>query len=142
MALVSRFAGEQPLRQIEAGAPAPYPLAGDVYPLAGDVAIDGVWLPDAPHQVRDLGAELRFSTGELSSKFIFAASRNAVHCEVLTFASREDPTLVCQELSLTAERAAITWRCMGDGRSDPKPAIGRQTRSAETEVAERTTPAH
>jgi hypothetical protein len=33
-----------------------------------------------------------FSTGELSSKFIFAASRNAVHCEVLTFASRDDPT--------------------------------------------------
>jgi len=34
-----------------------------------------------------------FSTGELSSKFIFAAPRNAVHCEVLTFASRDDPTL-------------------------------------------------
>lgn len=43
-----------------------------------------------------------FSTGELSSKLIFG---NAVHCEVLTVASREDPTLVCQELSLTAERA-------------------------------------
>ena len=43
-----------------------------------------------------------FSTGELSSKFIFG---NAVHCEVLTVASREGPTLVCQELSLTAERA-------------------------------------
>jgi hypothetical protein len=35
MALVSGFAGEQPLRQIVAAAPAPYPLAGDV-------AIDGV----------------------------------------------------------------------------------------------------
>ena len=54
------------------------------------------------HQVRDLEQSYDFSTGELSSKFIFG---NAVHCEVLTLASREDLTLVCQELSLTAERA-------------------------------------
>ena len=61
-----------------------------------------------PHQVRDLEQNYDFSTGELSSKFIFPASRNAVHCEVLTFASREDPTLVCQELSLVRpERCSV-----------------------------------
>src|SRR5205085_7691631 len=47
MALVSGFAGEHPQRRIEAAAAAPYPLAGDV-------AINGVWLSDALHQVRDL----------------------------------------------------------------------------------------
>jgi protein-glucosylgalactosylhydroxylysine glucosidase len=65
--------------------------------------------------VRDLEQSYDFSTGALSSKFIFAASGNAVHCEVLTFASREDPTLVCQEFSLTAERASdLKLRAMID----------------------------
>jgi hypothetical protein len=41
MALVSGFAGEHPERFIEAAATAPYPLAGDV-------AINGIWLSDAP----------------------------------------------------------------------------------------------
>jgi hypothetical protein len=47
MALVSGFAGKHPERRIEAAAAAPYPVAGDV-------AINGVWLSDAPRQVRDL----------------------------------------------------------------------------------------
>ena len=46
MALVSGFAGEHSERRIEAATIAPCPLAGDV-------AINGVWLSDAPHQVRD-----------------------------------------------------------------------------------------
>jgi protein-glucosylgalactosylhydroxylysine glucosidase len=126
MALVSGFAGEHPLRQIEAAAPAPYPLAGDV-------AIDGVWLSDVPHQVRDLEQSYDFSTGELSSKFTFAASGNAVHCEVLTFASREDPTLVCQELSLTAESACdLKLRAMIDAAGISGRAR-RQTRSTPGE---------
>jgi protein-glucosylgalactosylhydroxylysine glucosidase len=88
MALVSRFAGEQPLRQIEAGAPAPYPLAGDVYPLAGDVAIDGVWLPDAPHQVRDLGAELRFLNGRVEQQIHL---RGLSQCRPLRSANLRKP---------------------------------------------------
>lgn len=94
MALVSGFAGEHPERRIEAAAPAPYPLAGDV-------AINGVWLSDALHQVRDLEQSYDFSTGELTSVFGFSATDVPLRCEILTFASREDPTLVCQEISLT-----------------------------------------
>jgi protein-glucosylgalactosylhydroxylysine glucosidase len=96
VALVSAFAGEHPLRQIEGAAPAPYRETSQLTETS---------CPMPPHQVRDLEQSYYFSTGELSSTFIFAASRNAVRCEVLTFASREDPTLVCQERPLAAERA-------------------------------------
>ena len=94
MALVSGFAGEHPERRIEATATAPYPLAGDV-------AINGVWLSDALHQVRNLEQSYDFSTGELTSEFGFSATDVSLRCEILTFASRGDPTLVCQEVSLT-----------------------------------------
>lgn len=98
MALVSGFAGEHPERRIEAAATAPYPLAGDL-------AVDGVWLSDVPHRVRDLEQAYDFATGELTSRFSFASSGSTIRCEVLTFASREDPTIVCQELLITSERA-------------------------------------
>ena len=96
LALVSGFAGAHPERRIEAAATAPYPLAGDV-------AINGLWLSDVPHQVRDLEQGCDFATGELTSRFTFTASGMMARCESLTFANREDPTLVCQEVSITVE---------------------------------------
>lgn len=98
MALVSGYAGEHPQRRIEAAAVAPYPLAGDI-------GVDGVWLSDIPHQVRDLRQAYDFSTGELTSAFVFEAAGRVIDCEALTFASREDPTLVCQELTLRTDGA-------------------------------------
>jgi trehalose/maltose hydrolase-like predicted phosphorylase len=98
MALVSGYAGEDPERRIEAAAPAPYPLAGDI-------AVDGVWLSDLLHQVSDLEQAYDFASGELTSRFVFAARGRRVSCTVLTFASREDPTLVCQEIALTVDGA-------------------------------------
>lgn len=98
MALVSGYAGEHPERRIEAAAVAPYPLAGDI-------AIDGMWLSDLPHQVSDLRQTYDFAHGELTSVFAFEAGGCSLRCEVLTFASREDPTLVCQELAVQADRA-------------------------------------
>src|ERR1700754_4855238 len=98
MALVSGYAGEHPERRIEAAATAPYPLAGDI-------ALEGVWLSDAPHQVRDLKQVYDFNAGELTSHFVFEAGGRILDCEVLTFASREDPTLVCQELTVRADGA-------------------------------------
>src|SRR5678815_5500763 len=88
MALVSGYAGEHPERRIEAAAVAPYPLAGDI-------AVDGVWLSDIPHQVHDLQQAYDFASGELTSTFAFDAVGRHIACEVVTFASREDPTLVC-----------------------------------------------
>lgn len=98
MALVSGFAGEHPERRVEASAIAPYPLAGDV-------AVNGVWLSDVPHCVGDLRQGYDFTSGELTSAFVFRACGREVACEVLTFASREDPTLVCQEINLVADGA-------------------------------------
>jgi hypothetical protein len=98
MALVSGYAGEHPERRIEAAAVAPYPLAGDI-------SVNGVWLTDALHQVRDLRQTYDFATGELTSAFAFEGAGRRIDCEVLTFASREDPTLVCQELTLRADGA-------------------------------------
>ena len=98
MALVNGYAGQHPIRLIEAAAVAPYPLAGDI-------AIDGVWLSDRPYQVADLEQSYDFATAELTSWFTFAGAGHRVQCDVVTFASREDPTLVCQEVSFIADGA-------------------------------------
>ena len=126
MALVSGFAGEHPERFIEAAATAPYPLAGDV-------AINGIWLSDAPNQVRDLEQAYDFATGELTSRFSFIASGVKARCEALTFASREDPTLVCQELSISVDSACdLQVKSMLDGANVPGRVL-RQMRSTPGE---------
>lgn len=96
MALVSGFAGEDAERRIEGAAAAPYPLAGDL-------AVGGAWLSDLPQQVSDVEQAYDFASGELTSRFVFSACDRRIHCTVLTFASREDPTLVCQELILSVD---------------------------------------
>lgn len=98
MTIVSGYAGEDPERRIEGATPAPYPLAGDI-------AIDGAWLSDLPHQVTDLEQAYDFAAGELTSRFVFQAGERRLTCTVLTFASREDPTLVCQETTLEVDGA-------------------------------------
>jgi hypothetical protein len=96
MTIVSGYAGEDPERRIEGAAPAPYPLVGDI-------AVDGAWLSDLPHQVADLEQAYDFATGELTSRFVFQTGERRLACTVLTFASREDPTLVCQEITLEVD---------------------------------------
>ena len=109
MAIVSGFAGEHPERRIEAIAPAPYPLAGDL-------AVNAVWLSDQPHQVQDLVQSYDFATGELVSRFSYTSSGVTVACEILTFASREDPTLVCQQVAIVADAACdLQLKAMVDG---------------------------
>ena len=131
MALVSGYTGEHYERQIEAAAVAPYPLAADL-------ALDGVWLSDTPHQVSDLEQDYDFATGELTSRFTFTASSRVARVEVLTFCSRDAPTLACQQISLEVDGAcSVGLRAIVDaGRSDgralrhwretpgePKPAV-------------------
>jgi protein-glucosylgalactosylhydroxylysine glucosidase len=56
-----------------------------------------------------------------------------VRCEVLTFASREDPTLVCQEVSLTfADACDVNVKSMVDATSVPGRAL-RQMRKTPGE---------
>ncbi|AYV48561.1 glycoside hydrolase family 65 protein [Caulobacter flavus] len=98
MCLVSGFSGQHYERQIEAAAVAPYPLAGDL-------ALDGVWLSDVPHQVTELQQDYDFSCGELTSRFVCEAQGRRAAVEVVTFCSRRDPTLVCQEIAVTVGKA-------------------------------------
>jgi trehalose/maltose hydrolase-like predicted phosphorylase len=98
MTIVSGYVGEDPERRIEAATAAPYPLVGDL-------AIDGAWLSDLQHQVSDLEQAYDFASGELTSRFVFTVGDQRLSCEVLTFASREDPTLVCQEIAVEVDGA-------------------------------------
>ena len=98
MTLVSGFSGEHFERRIEAAAVAPYPIAGDI-------AIDGVWLSDVPHQAQNLEQDYDFASGELTTRFEFRAEDRLAKVEVVTFCSRQDPTLVCQEVAVTLDGA-------------------------------------
>lgn len=110
MALLNGFAGEHPVRRIEALAQAPYPLFADL-------AINGVWLSDVPHQVSELEQTYDFATGELTSRFSFQACDRVLACEVVTFASREDPSLVCQQMICRVDGACeLTIRAGLDAR--------------------------
>lgn len=110
MTLLSGYSGEHYERQIEAAAVAPYPIAGDL-------ALDGVWLSDVPHQVSDLEQAYDFSAGELTSRFVFRAEGRTAKVEVLTFCSRADPTLVCQEVAVTVDKAcSLGLRAIVDAR--------------------------
>ncbi len=93
MAIVSGFAGEHPERRVEAAAPAPYPLAGDL-------ALDGIWLSDQPSAVTGLEQRYDFTTGELESRFRFETREVSAEVIVVTFASRSAPTIVLQEVEV------------------------------------------
>jgi trehalose/maltose hydrolase-like predicted phosphorylase len=62
-------------------------------------------MSDVPHAISDLSQTYDFETGELTSRFSFSACGRKLDCEVLTFASREDPTVVCQELVVSVDGA-------------------------------------
>lgn len=98
MAIVSGVAGEHSVRRIEAAAPSPYPLAGDI-------AVGDVWLSDQPWAVSDLEQSYDFGTAELTSRFVFAAGEVRLNVEVTTFASRTAPAVVLQEVAITPDRA-------------------------------------
>ena len=72
--------------------------------IAADVSLGGIWLSDIPHQAADLEQSYDFSCGELTSRFTFAAADAVAKVEVVTFCSRNDPTLVCQETSIDVDR--------------------------------------
>jgi len=127
MMRVCGFAGEDPLRLIEVGAPAPYPLALDL-------AIDGVWMSDTLSEVSDLVQSYDFATGELTSRLSFGTESGRANIEVITFCSREQPTIVCQETSLSFDRdCEVTLRATVDGRGvDGRPVRALRRIPGET----------
>lgn len=98
MALANGVAGEHPERRVEAAAPVPYPLAGDL-------SLNGVWLSDQPWSVSDLSQAYDFAAGELTSRFRIRLGGVEADVEVLTFASRTAPALVMQEIRVRPDAA-------------------------------------
>jgi hypothetical protein len=99
MALLSGFSGEHPERKIEAAAFAPYPLAGDI-------CLEGVWMSDTPQCVRVVDQAYDFSTAELTTRLIFKVGGRQATIEVMSFCSREQPTVVCQEIAIDVDAAS------------------------------------
>jgi protein-glucosylgalactosylhydroxylysine glucosidase len=97
--MVSGFAGLHSEMEIEAAAEAPYPVAGDL-------VLNGVRLTEQPHQAEFIDQRYDFSNGELTTRFRFMDGGATATVEVLTFCSRERPTLVLQEVAVEVDRAA------------------------------------
>jgi protein-glucosylgalactosylhydroxylysine glucosidase len=91
--LVSGYTGLHPIVQVDSAAPAPYPLAGDV-------GINRVFLTTSAQQARFIDQRYDFATGELTTRFAFAAGGTEARFEVLTFCSQKEPTLVLQEVAI------------------------------------------
>jgi protein-glucosylgalactosylhydroxylysine glucosidase len=124
---MSGLAGEDPEARVE-GAP-------DVpYPLAGDLRIGNLWLSDAPQAVDQVEQRYDFSTGELDSRFCFAGEGAMAKVEILTFASRSEPTLALQEITLevTAACDPSTRRLRPAPRSSGSPGGGTTTTTTGT----------
>lgn len=97
--MVSGYAGQHSELDIEAAAEAPYPIAGDL-------VLDGIRLTLVPQQAEFLDQAYDFSNGELTTRFRFRADGATATVEVLTFCSRERPSLVLQEVSIEVDAAA------------------------------------
>ena len=110
LTLLSGYSGEHPQRRIEAIAVAPYPVAGDIQ-------LAGVWLSDATYAVTVIDQAYDFATGELTSRFEFAAGGRRAWVEVLVFCSRDEPSLVCQEITIELDADSdLALKAMLDAR--------------------------
>lgn len=115
MAVVGGFVGIHPVRGVEAIAQAPFPFGVDL-------AVDGVWASDTPQAVDPVDQAHDFATGELTTRITLDMGGRRLDVEAIAFCSRAQPTILCQELTLTADGA-----CQLDWRSfvDPKGIDGR-----------------
>ena len=110
LTLLSGYSGEHPQRRIEAIAVAPYPIAGDIQ-------LGGVWLSDATYAVTVVDQAYDFATGELTSRFEFEAGGCRARVEVLVFCSRDEPSLVCQEITIELDADSdLTLKALLDAR--------------------------
>jgi hypothetical protein len=118
---MSGLAGVDPDKRVEG---APY----IPYPLAGDLRVGSVWLSDAPQTVDQIEQRYDFSTGELHSRFRVHGAEAVATVEVVTFASRSQPTLVLQEIALGVSAACdVRVRAIVDPDSNPGTWLDRET---------------
>jgi len=72
------------------------------YPLETDISIRGTRLLKRPDLVKIERQNLDTSTGELTTRMVFAPGKDLrLDIEVLQFAPRSVPSLICQEIRLT-----------------------------------------
>ncbi|MBV8144029.1 MAG: glycoside hydrolase family 65 protein [Gammaproteobacteria bacterium] len=110
LTLISGYTGEHPQRHIEAIAVAPYPVAADLQ-------LAGVWLSESPQAVTLIDQAYDFGAGELRSRFRFTAGGCVASLEVLLFCSRDQPSLVCQDIAVTVDKTVdVCLQAMVDGR--------------------------
>lgn len=108
MALVGGFVGVHPERGVEAIAQAPFPFGVDL-------AVDGVWASETPQAVDPVEQAQDFATGELTTRITLDLGGRRLTVEAMAFCSRAQPTIVCQELIVTADGACqLDWRSFVD----------------------------
>jgi hypothetical protein len=96
-AMLNGLASIHPARGIEDSPQAPYPIAGDV-------AVGSVRLSRHPEAVESYEQRYDFSCGELGSTLRAVLDGRRVQIEVLTFASRSEPTVAVQEVVVSVDR--------------------------------------
>lgn len=122
MVMVSGFSGLHSEVEVEASAEAPYPVAGDI-------ALNGVRLSDQPQLAEFVDQRYDFSNGELTTRFRFHAGGAVASVEVLTFCSRERPTLVLQEVAVEVDSPAdLELRALVDTTRIPGRPVSRSAR--------------
>jgi protein-glucosylgalactosylhydroxylysine glucosidase len=91
---VSGFVDEYIPYRMQAVSPAPYPLMVDLI-------VSGVSMLQRPDLVTLLRQSLDMATGELLTQMTFAPGTVTIRLEILQFASRSVPSLLCQEVRIT-----------------------------------------
>src|SRR3954452_6226733 len=88
--VLNGLAGVHPVAAIESVPRVPCPIAGDM-------RVDDVWLSEAMYLTRPVDQRYDFGCGELTSRFEFRVGHVCAKVTTLTFASRSQPTVLCQE---------------------------------------------
>jgi trehalose/maltose hydrolase-like predicted phosphorylase len=125
--VVNGLAALHPVDKVEGFAQAPYPIGGDL-------EIDGLQVSALPEHVRFIEQRYDFSCGELTTRFSFSVEELVVTIEVLVFCSRSQPSLVVQEVRLTANRECDVRLSAGvDPHGIAGHALARETRTPGTD---------
>jgi hypothetical protein len=120
-ATLSGLAGEDAVTRVESAPYVPYPLAGDI-------KVGSVWLSDATQAVDGLEQRYDFSCGELHSRFRFTIDGTSAEVEVVTLASRSEPSVAMQEVTVRVSAACeLRLRATIDPLSTPGTWRGRET---------------
>lgn len=120
------FVGLHPQWRTETAAYIPYPLAMDI-------RLGPWWLSQRPQWCRFVDQAYDMASGELVTRLVFTVAGVTAEIEVLTFACRFLPTLVCQEVSVRVDAAS---RLELQAGLSPKAISGRPLRAENGPTAQ------